>query len=371
MKHKFLSIAGTLVCFLLSGCHGTDNTEVENVLFPEITKNVGKGKLSEIVTIRNAAILGDDEDFLIGRIKKIEQFNDHNFAILSSGSPIVTYDSANNKFTQIGAIGGGEAEYVTPLDFDVDGNTVYILTTNGIMRYGLDGKYLNTIKTNLNADGIHVVDDKIMLFVLGDKHVIHLIDMEGQTIDEELPRNSALRISRANSFHEYGDYILFHEGHSNDILAYDRNSKSFRGLNIIPAEENAMSIDNEANLIENGVKLNEQGKIIFDALTAGGQQLCIGVMKDNKPYIYWHDNKIGTSISISDIDDDIFYVEAMSFFTKGTISNKRFITYIYPYVLIENKDKILESSGCPDIIKEFAGKVNEDDNPIIIEYEFK
>ena len=113
------------------------------------------------------------------------------------------FDSENNKFTQIGEIGGGVAEYVTPLDFDVDGNTVYVLTTNGIMRYDLDGKYLDMIKTDLNADGIHVVDDRIMLFVLGDKHVIHLIDLDGKTIAEELPRNSALRISRANSFYEY------------------------------------------------------------------------------------------------------------------------------------------------------------------------
>lgn len=280
------------------------------------------------------------------------------------------FDSENNKFTQIGEIGGGVAEYVTPLDFDVDGNTVYVLTTNGIMRYDLDGKYLDMIKTDLNADGIHVVDDRIMLFVLGDKHVIHLIDLDGKTIAEELPRNSALRISRANSFYEYGDYILFHEGHSNDVFAYDRKSKTFRALNIIPAE-NAMSIDNESNLIEDGVRLNEQGKMVFDALTAGGQQLCVGVMKDNKPYIYISDNKNSTSISISDIEDDILYDDAISFFTKGTISNEKFITCIYPYVLLENKDRILESTGSPDIIKELAAKVTENDNPVVIEYEFK
>ena len=105
-----------------------------------------------------------------------------------------------------------------------------------------------------------------------------------------------------------------------------------------------MSIDNESNLIEDGARLNEQGKMVFDALTAGGQQLCVGVMKDNKPYIYISDNKNGTSISISDIEDDILYDDAISFFTKGTISNEKFITCIYPYVLLENKDRILESA---------------------------
>ena len=369
MKFK-ISIITTLAVFLLSCCQGKVDNEEGDVLFPEITKNVDKGKLSEIISVSDARILGDYKDFMIGRIKKINQFDDKKFAIQSTDTPIVIFDSTARKFTEIGSIGGGEGEYTDPLDFDIEGNIIYILTVKGIMRYGLDGKYIDTIKTDLNADGIHVVDDKIMLFVLGDEHVIHMIDMGGKTLSEELPRNAALRLSRANSFYEYGNYILFHEGHSNNIFAYDRDSKSFRELNIIPAEE-ALSIGEETNLIENGAKTTEQGKAFFDGLTAAGQQLFVGVMKDNKPFFYLSDNKNKTSISITDIDDDILYNGTISFFSKGVVSNDKFITYVYPYVLIENKDKILESSSSPEVIKDIVGKVKEDDNPIVIEYEFK
>lgn len=370
MKHKVLVITLTLAYFLLSGCQGSVDKEDGNILFPEITKTVGNGKLSEVVSIRDAKILGNYEDFMIGRIEKIAQFNDDSYVIQSSGVPIVIYNSVEGTFTKIGNIGGGEGEYINPLDFATDDSNVYVLTSDGIKRYGLDGKYLNTIKTGLNADGIHVVDNKIMLFVLGDKHVIHLIDMDGNTLAEELPMNAALRLSRAISFYEYGDYILFHEGHSNDVFAYDRNSKSFRTLKILP-EENAMSIEDEANILENGDKLNNQDAIIFDALAASGKQFCVGVMKDKKPFIYFTDDKNCTSISISDIEDDIFSRGTMSFFTKGVISNKNFLAYLYPDILIEHKDEILKSPTCPDVIKDIANRVTDDDNPIIIEYEFK
>lgn len=369
MKCNF-SIVVTLVILLLSGCQGKVDKEVDGILFPEITENVDNGKLSEIISISDAKILGDYKDFLIGRIKKIYRFDDNKFAIQSTDCPITIFDSTTNKFTAIGSIGGGETEYTDPLDFDIDGDIVYILTAKGIMRYGSDGKYHDTIKADLNADGIQVFDDKIMLFVLGDKHVIHMIDMEGKTLAAELPRNAALRISRANSFYKYGDYILFHEGHSNNIFVYDRNNNSFQELNIIPTED-AVSIDEEANLIENGIKLTEQDKVFFDAMTAVGQQLFVGVMKDAKPYFYLSDNKDKISISITDIDDDILYNEAISFFSKGVVSNDKFITYVYPYVLIENRDKILESTACPDVIKNIVNNVKEDDNPVVIEYEFK
>lgn len=370
MKHKVLALIIALFGFTLSGCKAKVDNVDESVVFPEVTKNVEKGNLSEIISIDDAKILGSYEDFMIGRVRKIVRFNDSSYAILSSGAPIVIYDSVDGKFTKIGDIGAGEAEYVDPLDFEIEGNVVYILTTNGIMRYGLDGQYQDIIKTDLNADGIHVFDNKIILFVLGDEHVLHLIDMKGKRLAEELPRNVALRLSRANSFYEYGDYILFHEGHSNDLCAYDRNSESFHELRIIP-DEQAIGIGNEAELIESGAKLTEQDKIFFDGLTVAGKQISIGVMKDKKPFIYVSDDKNCTSISISDIEDDILYSNAMSFLSKNAISNGKFVTCIYPYILIENRDKILNSSTCPEVIKNIAEKVNENDNPIIIEYEFK
>ncbi len=61
----------------------------------------------------------------------------------------------------------------------------------------------------------------------------------------------------------------------------------------------------------------------------------------------------------------------MSFLTKDVIPNGKFVTYVYPDVLIENREKILNSSTCPEQIKGIAREVKEDDNPIIIEYEFK
>lgn len=370
MKRKLLVIPQILACVLLSGCQGHEGKEVSTVLIPEITKKVEYGKLSDIISISNARIVGNYEDFMIGRIKKIKQCDSTNYAIQSSDSPIVIFDSANNKFIKIGDIGLGVGDYTNPLDFDIAGNTVYILTANGIMCYGLDGTYHNTIKTDINADGLHVFDDKIMLFVLGDAHVLHLIDIKGKTLAKELSRNSALRISRANPFYEYGDFVLFHEGHSNDVLAYDRKSESFCDLTIL-SDDNAISAKDEANLIESGDKLIGQKKMFFDALTTAGQRLCVGVMKDDKPFIYFRDKKNSTSISIPDVEDDILFAGTMSFFTKGVESNEKFLTYIYPYFLIENKDKILDSPTTPEVIKEMVGKVNEDDNPIVIEYEFK
>ena len=371
MIHKIPVIALTIITFLLSSCQNSMKEKSESVfLFPEITKTIDTGKLSEIISIADARILGNYEDFMIGRIDKIKQFEDSCYAIKSSGSPIVIYDASKEKFTKIGEIGAAEEEYVNPLDFDVYNDIVYVLTTSGIKRYGFDGKYINTIKTDVNADGMRVAGNNILLFVLGDKNVIHLIDMKGKTIAEELPRNSALRLSRAISFSEFGDFILFHQGHSNNTFAYNQKHKSFHDLKLI-SDEQALTIEDEASLNENGIKLPDQEKPFFDAFTTGGKQISVGVIKDGKPYIYVAKDDESTSISINDVNNDILHDHPLSFFTKGVDSNNKFITYIYPYILLEHKNEILESSTCPEVIKNIAATVKEDDNPILIEYEFK
>ena len=63
--------------------------------------------------------------------------------------------------------------------FDIDGDTIYILTVDQIQVYSKKGDWIRSIPLSLNASGLRITANNMLLFVLSDKYIVHVFDKDG------------------------------------------------------------------------------------------------------------------------------------------------------------------------------------------------
>lgn len=254
---------------------------------------------------------------------------------------------------------------------------IYILTINKINVYSKQGKYLHSISITVNASNILVMGNHILLFVLGDKHVLHLIDQEGKEIKTALKRNQALRLCKANPFICYNHYWLFAQGRSNDILAYNITTQKFEEMKYLSSDQ-YLSIEEEASLIETATNREmKSNKPCFDGLSSTEHYLIFGTMEGKDVTIWVKDCLTGESnaYAFASIENDITFSSASSFFYDNTSCKEHFLSYIMPYRLDEAIKTHSQYADTPGYKKMelLLNKLNnvEEANPILIEYDFK
>jgi hypothetical protein len=290
------------------------------------------------------------------------------------------FSETGKYYGTIGKLGIAPDEYLDITDYDIYNGNVYILEYKRIQIYTSSGDYIRTIPISLNASGLKVVNGNLLLFVLGNEYVLHLLDMTGKTIEKSLKRNQALRLSRSIPFVKYADkYLLFPQGRSNDIVAYDIDNDSFRNMSFLAASD-VLTIEEEVNLIESSAnykkELDKYG-LYFDGFQAFENQICFFSLSEENRIVLWVKDILknqSKAYNLSSIINDITYVETSSFFIGNTDADNNFLTYIMPYHLLEGLEerKDYEKTSHYENMKVILDKIDIDDaNPIIIEYEYK
>ncbi len=93
------------------------------------------------------------EESIIQGINEIEFFNDNIYILDSEGAKAVLVFSKDGKYKyKIGKAGNGPGEYITPLDFKIIDNKVYVLTYKKLLVYDMSGKYLNETELSFFAN---------------------------------------------------------------------------------------------------------------------------------------------------------------------------------------------------------------------------
>lgn len=276
-KYVLPILAMTFAC----ACQQQKNIDTNEAIITDSTEIIDTNTpMSSIMEISNIIPLETSELSLLGEIEKIIKRNGVIY-VKSRNRALTIFDEKGKFLHTIGAIGAGPEEYPMLADFDINKEKVYILTVNKIQVYNRNGEWLNSIPLNLNASGIRLTNDKILLFVLGDEHVVHLLDENGQKIESVLKRNQALRLSRSISFIKYDDCLLFPMGRSNDILAYDiSKGGTFRQMSYLSSAQ--LSNEQEATLMESSQdyrkELNNRG--CFEGLLADNTHAIVPFIKN-------------------------------------------------------------------------------------------
>ena len=335
--------------------------------------------LSSIITINNIVPLETNDSSLLGNISKIVK-NDETYYIKAKGQPLMTFSETGKFNRTIGNLGMAPYEYLDITDFDIYDENVYILEYKRIQVYTISGDYVRTIPLSLNASGLKVVGANLLLFVLGDKHVLHLMDMTGNTIQKTLARNQALRLSRSVPFVKYSNKsLLFPQGRSNDIIAYNIEDDLFSNMSFLTSSD-VLTIDEEVKLMESSANYKKEiGKegFYFDGFQGFEDQISFFSLSEDNDIILWVKDilkKQSKAYNLSSIINDVTYVNTPSFFVGNTDADDSFLTYIMPYRLLEGIEDYndIKKTDNYDNMKSVLDSINvNESNPIIIEYEYR
>ena len=366
-----------LTVFFFSACSRNNELRTKESIITDSVKVVNKKNvlMSSIITISNIIPLETSELSLLGKIEKIIK-RDGFIYVKSRNRPLALFDDKGRFIHNIGKIGSGPKDYSMLADFDINNKEIYILTINKIQVYDLEGNWVRTVPLDLNASGIRLTDNKMLIFALGNEHVIHLLDKSGQNIKSLLKRNQALRLCRNISFVKYGNYILFPMGRSNDILAYDNSENGvFKKISYLSSGK--LSNEEESDLMVNNQSYKKELDNLgfFDSMITDNTHVIVPFKKKGK-IILWI-KKIKTSqiqaYELSSLRNDLTFSSTHSIFKDNLEGEDAFLTYVMPYKLKEYLQKAQRQEK-----NQYYGRLNEvmencedEGNPILIEYKIK
>ncbi len=365
-----------LITLSIVACNNDDRNVAEAIIndTPEMLIKE-KTLMSSFIEVKRVIALETSNACLLGEMEKVMK-RDGIIFVKSKGKPLTLFDESGRFLNTVGAIGAGPEEYSLQADFDISGNTIYILTVNRIQVYAKDGKWMKSIPISLNASGLRLTENKILLFVLGDKHVVHVLNKDGNEEKCMLERNQTFRLNRAISFVKYGEKILFPMGRSNELLVYDTSGKGeFSRINYLASSR--LTNEKEAMLMEENPQHNREmlRSGCFDGLLTNGTQVIFPFIKEDGPVLWVKDRQNSQSWAylFSSLENDITFAPAPNFFYDNVEDDCGFLTYIMPYLLRENMEKANKKVQSPyfEMMRTIVEQTDEEANPILIEYMIK
>lgn len=228
--------------------------------------------LREFADTVETIVLETTEESLIGRMEKIMMVNDTFYVLDRMKHPGVYLFKKSGKFIgRVGTLGQGPGQYSEPTDFDVCGDTIYILDQFRSKLHVFDKRrnYEYTKNIPFIATGISVMNDSVMVFnnIDADNHHLGpLINYSVYITDSDLNIDKygfKREHGKYNSFWEptnfyrNGDLTYYHPYLSPDIYTISTDGeikKSFKvnfGQHALPDEyvltENRKKLDDAEN----------------------------------------------------------------------------------------------------------------------------
>ncbi|MBE6286765.1 MAG: 6-bladed beta-propeller [Mediterranea massiliensis] len=337
-----------------------------------------KTHLSSVIEIKQIIPLETNENSIIGNIDKIIKSKNRIYTLFNRNTLLVHAD--DGKFIgKIGSVGQGIGEYQLIGDFDVTENAIYLRDFQKIHQYNLDREYVRSIPFDVNLFGINVVDDKILGFVTNDESVMHIFTLNGDCINRFHPNSPAATIGTSNYYWIYEkDKYIFPFIDSNDALIYDITANDYEYVKLVDLED-ILSLNKINQLMkEAGASFirGDYGRIVWPFNSNQNQTFLI-TSKGEEKGILWIKDKLlkkEKAFDCNHIINDISFMNVRRFFSCFTRSDNSFLAYVMPYALKEamlNVDKEMKETPYYSKMKELADSLSDEDNPIIIEYEFK
>jgi len=363
-------LASTLFLPFLFSCTGKGGGEPRCLIETEEIINVEETRLSNIIKVEKVIPLESGADCMVGDITKLVKENGMYF-VESARNAILVFDSAGRFLNDIGDVGGAENEYTSISDFDVCGESVYVLSPMKIQEYSIAGKYVRTIPTQYAAaSALKVLNDKFILYVLGDEHLIHVTDKEGKETAAEVESTEAMRETKAITFHPFGEELLIPVSYSNGMLAYDTAKGSIETADVTDYSD-AVSVETLTKIEETGDRGMLDSYRIFDGLATTQRQLLFAGKKGAEISLYVKDAKSDKAkcYDFMKIEDDVTFGSIGSFFTGNTQAQDCFITYVDLPLMKERMEKS-QAKDTPMFRQweQLVDSCSELSNPVLIEY---
>jgi len=232
-KHiVFVLFAATI----LYGCPSSNRPapQVADVVVSVIPSEIDKTfYLSQLYANYEIIPLGSTDDVLVGNPNRIVSFGDRYYVgdgltYKQREQRLHVFSKTGEYLHSIGQRGRGPGEYISLYDFSISPDPVlYLLDrdTDRVLRYRLDGAFIDEFEVNIKATNIEVDDNRIYLYANGwhpfgereEAWQLRILDREGNEqarllhLDDvrAYPAGSSVIIYPSRAFSPTEDGILF------------------------------------------------------------------------------------------------------------------------------------------------------------------
>ena len=362
--------------FCICACHKEPMTEV--LVSSNTPVSTDERGLSSILTVKRVIPLETNDNSLIGGdVRKILKYKGYIYVSFNR-TTLLQFDVQGKFIRQIGNIGNGPGEFTLLGDFDVADSGIYIRSYMNVLQYTHDGSFVRSIPFKLNLYGIKVLDDRILGFVTRERNICHIFDLNGKQLDEFHPNSKIAAMGTSSYYWPYRDgKYIFDFYLSNDILVYDTKDKEYNYMQMIDLPD-MMTLDKANNLWEDRGKntdLREYATYIWPFNSNGNQLYFITHENVKDEGILWGQHiaeNRSFAYDCNHMKNDITYIPTKNFFSSFTRSDDSFLSFISPGDL---KEAIAETDDTSSLyyaqMKVLADSLTEEDNYILVEYEFK
>ena len=319
--------------------------------------------LSRFISSCQFIPLETQEDCMLGEIDKIEQKNGELYVLDRSNNMICEFSMDGKHHRTLFQVGNGPGEYFQLMDFDIEGDTLYVLdfASQRVLMYDLQFQYIKEFKYKMFSTQLAAYHDRIYLYNLKSKkgvdHKFSVYDSSGEKVGDYVERPDHANLQNYNEcsvFIKTGSQLYLSPVYGNLIYACDSiepvyqvhfTGKSFPNDRNI--EEESIFSPDFPYLVKNNCFLSER----FGLLDYFSHQVRISCVWDRTQ------NHVETGIIQNDL------VPHYRFFPRWGNED---------YLLEEISPSLLRESFSELVNKiPILNSINEDDNPVLVLYKWK
>lgn len=383
IMRKNILIALLGVCLVVACKDNNKHSSGEMVVHIDVTnaKNDTPDRFNSLFRYTHSIVLESNDSALIGKIGKIKLYEGNLYVLDSKTHKVLAFDSSGKYLRQYAHLGNGPKEYSRLGDFDIAGDTLYLLGSHAkeLLKYDLAADTCYGSVEIEKAQGIYVMPDGGYALNLGlgradgenrDKHESYAFYKHGKLSMRDIPFNKHLlglsyqNGEGSNAFYTLADKVL--TGFPFNDTLYTVSPTDGRLTPFVSIQTNDKHIDINTPKAEADKLRTELTNSIFAYYNWNGYHF----------FSYFHGNDPRTYVLASPegkilfhgqfgMDSNRFTIRVVPYDTQE--ADKPLLSMIYPYDIIDLAKKHGDKSP---LLQELASRVTAEGNPVLMFYDF-
>ncbi|MDR0606457.1 MAG: 6-bladed beta-propeller [Bacteroidales bacterium] len=370
MKYVFI----VFLIITLSCC--SNNTKEHDSVLSIDYKNLDEIALSDYVNNIKIVKLATSDDVLIGEIVKVEIFNNRIYILDRLSNALFIFTDEGEFLYKLRNIGQGPGEYIYLFDFDVTNDGVYLSDIGqSILYYDNDFKFIRKISHHSVAGNFVMNDEYFWIF--REPHPVPynqilMIDKNGRTVEEFFPQKaseSGVNMASSNLFQKQKSHIYFSPRYGNTVYKWNSENKWQEFITLSFGDK---TFDRDINeyYSKNANDTDFPYIVRKDFFVFHNVLLC-DFHIDSRLYCCFYDLKtkeMKAGKVKNDLIPDYESWFPMSYNGHSSQSNNCFIECVLPEWILSEEYGYYKGLCKLD---ESLNDMSEDDNPVLLIYEFK
>lgn len=375
----------SLCLFILAivfSCNRSAESEGEDGITEiKVNRDLAKDiQINEAIRIKKWVALETSPESMIGWINNFNYMNNE-FYLSSDFKTLLRFSSDGNFLNKIGNKGSGPGEFLDVANVIVDPASqkveVYGRIKKKMLIYNVNGEYESSFHLDYWRGGFsklpggqYLIFDRIPEYFGNDiqsEYTLFLLNdnQYPEKLDSVIPMYHGNMDfgAKFHNFFQYQNKTIFHYGLNDTIYEFDGkelvhkyhidfgNEVSIKEIGEIPDRIDAMKVTSNPLYSQMGSYV-----IVTDALTFAEYNYKNGTQRLVKNRV---SKKELNYINLKAESDTVFINPEM-------VIDGHYVSYIQPYQIIEHPDLFIECGLTPEAI----AKMDPEDNPIIIFYDF-